>query len=351
MRKEHAKTARQTDASEAMAPKKEGSAKSAKVGNLYLQVLSAGSSDAPPGLLLFCELHGDRCGYLINCGEGTQRFCTEHKLRLAGKLRRALFTRMTWDELGGLPGMLLTMASTGHAGSLQLHGAPALPRLVSSFCHFMPRAALPHSTHAVRTGEPIAFEESGIVATPILLRPDCALPGLGGVGGPGGVGGQGGLGGPGGVGGVGGPGGLGDEAPGWEGTARPGDVAECVLPGLSGEAAGGEAAGGEALEGAAKRQRLDAGGSLVITPDARGEEQRDALAGALPGYHPTEPAGLDGARGGGGGGMMGGGGGGRGGGEIGEGEGGEGEAGEGETGEAEMGGVMGGGLNPNPNPT
>ena len=62
--------------------------------------------------------------------------------------------------------------------------------------------------------------------------------------------------------------GLGDEAPGWEGTARPGDVAECVLPGLSGEAAGGEAAGGEALEGAAKRQRLDAGGSLVITHNA-----------------------------------------------------------------------------------
>lgn len=126
-------------ATPAMPKKEAAAAKSAKVGNLYLQVLSAGSSDAPPGLLLFCELHGDRCGYLINCGEGTQRFCTEHKLRLAGKLRRALFTRMTWDELGGLPGMLLTMASTGHAGSLHLHGAPALPRLVNNFCHFMPR--------------------------------------------------------------------------------------------------------------------------------------------------------------------------------------------------------------------
>ena len=164
-----------------MPPKKESSAKSAKVGNLYLQVLSAGSSDAPPGLLLFCE-RNEACGYLINCGEGTQRFCTEHKVRLAGKLRRALFTRMTWEEVGGLPGMLLTMASTGHAGSLHLHGAPALPRLVNNFCHFMPRAAMPHSTHAVRTGQPIAFEESGIIATPIVLQPGCALPeALGGV--------------------------------------------------------------------------------------------------------------------------------------------------------------------------
>ena len=301
-----------------MPPKKEGSAKSAKVGNLYLQVLSAGSSDAPPGLLLFCELHGDRCAYLINCGEGTQRFCTEHKLRLAGKLRRALFTRMTWDELGGLPGMLLTMAGMGHAGSLQLHGAPALPRLVSSFGHFMPRAALPHSTHAVRTGQPIAFEESGIVATPIVLRPACALPGLGGLGEPGGLEGLGGVGG---------------KARGWEGSARPGDVAGREVPGLGGEAAGGEAAGGEAaggeafLEGAAKRQRLDAGGSLLITPGARGEEQRDAPAGALPGYHPTEATGLDGRLGGGGG-MMGGGGGGRGGEMIGGGERGEGEMGD-----------------------
>ena len=189
-----------------MPPKKESSAKSAKVGNLYLQVLSAGSSDAPPGLLLFCE-RNEACGYLINCGEGTQRFCTEHKVRLAGKLRRALFTRMTWEEVGGLPGMLLTMASTGHAGSLHLHGAPALPRLVNNFCHFMPRAAMPHSTHAVRTGQPIAFEESGIVATPIVLRPDCG--------------------------------------------------SDCGLPeALGGEAVGGEAAGGEAEESAAKRQRL-----------------------------------------------------------------------------------------------
>ena len=113
---------------------------------------------------------------------------------------------------------------------------------------------------------------------------------------------------------------MGGKARGWEGSARPGDVAGREVPGL-----GGEAAGGEALEGAAKRQRLDAGGSLVISPDARGEEQRDALAGALPGYHPTEATGLDGMLGGG---MMGGGGGGRGGEMMGRGERGEGEMGD-----------------------
>ena len=216
-----------------MAPKKEGSIKSAKIGNLYLQVLSAGSSDAPPGLLLFCE-RNEACGYLINCGEGTQRFCTEHKVRLAGKLRRALFTRMTWDELGGLPGMLLTMASSGHASGLHLYGAPALPRLVNNFCHFMPKAAIPHSTHAVRTGQAITFEESGIVATPIVIRPDGCPESC------------------------------------WQVAARQAGVPEREALGdetaggeaLGDNALGGEAAGGEALESelaesASKRQRLE----------------------------------------------------------------------------------------------
>eukprot|EP00966_Prymnesium_polylepis_P313906 7253844-Prymnesium_polylepis.1 len=68
-----------------------------KVGSLYVQVLAAGTWDTPaPGLLLFCE-RNEACAYLINCTEGTQRFCFEHKLRLAGKLRRVLLTRLTWD--------------------------------------------------------------------------------------------------------------------------------------------------------------------------------------------------------------------------------------------------------------
>ena len=63
----------------------------AKVGCIHLQVLAGGTWDAPPMLLLTCE-RADSLGYLINCGEGAQRFCVEHKMRLAGKLQRVLFT-------------------------------------------------------------------------------------------------------------------------------------------------------------------------------------------------------------------------------------------------------------------
>ena len=67
--------------------------------------------------------------------------------------------------------MLLTMASTGHASSLRLHGAAALPRLVDGFRHFVAQQAMPHSTHAVQSGQTIVLEESGIAATPLVLRP------------------------------------------------------------------------------------------------------------------------------------------------------------------------------------
>ena len=85
---------------------------------------------------------------------------------------------MTWEALGGLPGMLLTMAQTGHGGSLKLHGTSALPRLVDSFHHFVPKYAMPHSTHPVQTGQTITLEESGIAATPLVLRAGADCPGL-----------------------------------------------------------------------------------------------------------------------------------------------------------------------------
>ena len=153
-----------------MGKNKSSSARGPKVGNLYLTVLSTGSSDLPPALLLFCEREAP-CNYLINCPEGMQKFCTEHKLRVPAKLKRVLTTRMTWEQMGGLPGMLLTMDGVGQAGTLQVHGAQGTGRLANAFRHFVARAALPHAIHEVSNGETVLFDESGIGATPLLLRP------------------------------------------------------------------------------------------------------------------------------------------------------------------------------------
>ncbi|KAF9338391.1 Zinc phosphodiesterase ELAC protein 2 [Podila minutissima] len=70
----------------------------------YLQVLSTGTADCPPSVIL----HFDQKRYMINCGEGIQRLCTENKVRLT-KLQTLMLTRTHWDCTGGLPGIVLLM--------------------------------------------------------------------------------------------------------------------------------------------------------------------------------------------------------------------------------------------------
>ena len=55
-----------------------------------------------PSVLLFF----DRQRYLFNVGEGFQRFCVDHKVKLA-KVGTVLMTRVTTEASGGLPGVSL----------------------------------------------------------------------------------------------------------------------------------------------------------------------------------------------------------------------------------------------------
>jgi hypothetical protein len=68
----------------------------------YAQVLLNSTPNATPSLYI----RFDTGGYLINCPEGTQRFCFEHQIRLT-KLKSILSTRNSWSSLGGLPGTFI----------------------------------------------------------------------------------------------------------------------------------------------------------------------------------------------------------------------------------------------------
>ncbi|KAI9103213.1 beta-lactamase-like protein [Phlyctochytrium arcticum] len=107
----------------------------------YLQVVSTDTFDSSPSVLL----HFDSQRYLFNCGEGTQRFCHEHKARLA-KVKNVFLTRVAWDCVGGLPGMLLTMADAG-TSSLGLKGPRNLTHFMAATRHFIYRDALDLSTY------------------------------------------------------------------------------------------------------------------------------------------------------------------------------------------------------------
>uniref|UniRef100_UPI003AADF4DA zinc phosphodiesterase ELAC protein 2 isoform X2 n=2 Tax=Centroberyx gerrardi TaxID=166262 RepID=UPI003AADF4DA len=93
---------------------------------VYLQVVGAGSRDNAASLYVFSEYNR----YLFNCGEGTQRLMQEHKLK-AARLDNIFLTRLSWENVGGLSGMILTLKDTG-VPECVLSGPPNLENYLNA---------------------------------------------------------------------------------------------------------------------------------------------------------------------------------------------------------------------------
>nr|XP_053646177.1 ribonuclease Z, mitochondrial-like isoform X1 [Cherax quadricarinatus] len=98
---------------------------------VYLQVLGSGSPGSPRALYVFTE----HARYLFNCGEGTQRLAHEHKVKLS-MMEHILVTHKSWENVGGLPGVLLTLQDTG-VPEIFLHGPPGIDSLYYDTRNFM----------------------------------------------------------------------------------------------------------------------------------------------------------------------------------------------------------------------
>ncbi|KAI5608649.1 zinc phosphodiesterase ELAC protein 2, partial [Silurus asotus] len=94
--------------------------------NVYVQVVGAGARGNGASLYVFSEYNR----YLFNCGEGTQRLMQEHKLR-AARLDNIFLTRMSWDTVGGLSGMILTLKDTG-VPECVVSGPPQLEKYLNA---------------------------------------------------------------------------------------------------------------------------------------------------------------------------------------------------------------------------
>ncbi|XP_074552533.1 zinc phosphodiesterase ELAC protein 2 [Halichoeres trimaculatus] len=97
---------------------------------VYVQVVGAGSRDNAASLYVFSEFNR----YLFNCGEGTQRLMQEHKLK-AARLDNIFLTRLSWENVGGLSGMILTLKDTG-VQECVLSGPPQLESYLSAIKSF-----------------------------------------------------------------------------------------------------------------------------------------------------------------------------------------------------------------------
>ncbi|KAI3671581.1 hypothetical protein L1987_87320 [Smallanthus sonchifolius] len=109
----------------------------------YVQILGTGmdTQDTSPSVLLFF----DKQRFIFNAGEGLQRFCTEHKIKLS-KIDHIFLSRVCSETAGGLPGLLLTLAGTGEQGiSVNVWGPSDFKYLVDAMKSFIPNAAMVHT--------------------------------------------------------------------------------------------------------------------------------------------------------------------------------------------------------------
>nr|XP_004252351.4 tRNAse Z TRZ4, mitochondrial-like isoform X1 [Solanum lycopersicum] len=159
-----------------------------KTGNnkSYIQILGNGmdTQDTSPSVLLF----SDKWRFLFNAGEGLQRFLTEHKITLS-QIDHIFLSRVCSETVGGLPGLLLTLAGMGKEGmSVNVSGPPDLYLLVKAMESFIPNSAMGQIDSVLCNGsDEVASASSskfdrlfapitdGVVKLSAVLVPPCCL--------------------------------------------------------------------------------------------------------------------------------------------------------------------------------
>ncbi|KAG2217086.1 hypothetical protein INT45_004075 [Circinella minor] len=144
----------------------------------YIQFIGQSSPEGPPSIIV----HYDSQRYMFNCREGTQRLCVEERVRLS-KLRDIYLTRVAWDNIGGMPGMLLTLADAG-VKDLTIHGPKNLTHFLVGTRHFIYRTSLALDTNEFNNdnnnnnnNNNATVENRGpLKVTPIHILPDHYSP-------------------------------------------------------------------------------------------------------------------------------------------------------------------------------
>uniref|UniRef100_A0ACD5VPN7 Uncharacterized protein n=1 Tax=Avena sativa TaxID=4498 RepID=A0ACD5VPN7_AVESA len=143
----------------------------------YVQILGTGmdTQDTAPSILLFF----DKQRFIFNAGEGLQRFCTEHKIKLS-KIDHIFFTRVCSETAGGLPGLVLTLAGMGDEGmSVNIWGPSDLDFLASAMKSFIPNRAMlhthsfgvEHSASSQSTDATVIIDDEVVRISAIFVKP------------------------------------------------------------------------------------------------------------------------------------------------------------------------------------
>ncbi|KAI5055052.1 hypothetical protein GOP47_0030197 [Adiantum capillus-veneris] len=135
----------------------------------YMQIFGTGfdTGDTVPTVLLFF----DRRRFIFNVGEGLHRFCMEHKFKLS-KIDHVFLTRVCSETVGGLPGLILTLAAMNEEGfTVKTWGPSSLDDLAQAMRVFVPSGWMEH-THAFGPGANDHAASKSSSSPPVLLLED-----------------------------------------------------------------------------------------------------------------------------------------------------------------------------------
>ncbi|KAJ3062859.1 Zinc phosphodiesterase ELAC protein 2, partial [Podochytrium sp. JEL0797] len=138
----------------------------------HLQVIGTASIDTRASVAVVF----DSQRYLFNCGEGIQRFLSDRSRTCSAvsgaKTRNMFFTRTAWQCVGGLPGMILTLADAGGKG-FTIRGPPGLTHSLAAMRQFLYRPQLPVQVKEYTHDE--TFEDSNMTVKAVLLAKQPAV--------------------------------------------------------------------------------------------------------------------------------------------------------------------------------
>lgn len=132
---------------------------------VWVQALGLATPESSPAVVVGT----DTSRYIFNVGEGLQRFSMEHRVRLV-KAEGFFFTSIGTETLGGLPGMLLTLADMGKK-SVRIAGGPGLTDYLYATRQFMRRGDV--SMDLLEIARPSSADKSALPVT--LAFPDVTV--------------------------------------------------------------------------------------------------------------------------------------------------------------------------------
>ena len=127
------------------------------------------SSSRPSVMLIF-----ENQRYIFNTGEGTQRFFHDRSIKMTN-LHTVFLTRLHMDALGGLPGLIMTLADKS-LDSLDIVGPVGVTHYLASAKAFLMRRQLKVSVAEARNDSAVVFHDSNILVKSCILVPDMVSP-------------------------------------------------------------------------------------------------------------------------------------------------------------------------------